>query len=254
MGLFDVFTGADETRKAAEAAATATLPFSGEVAGLGGVQFDAEGRTFDVTQAPEQQETAGLLQQAVRQALAGGAGTGATQAGEQLLQQAGGLNLEQRAQQRFDQLNQLQEQGRSERQAALEQRLFRQGRLDSTGGSRQIREAARGEELARGQLAAQSRDVALAEQQGLLGSALQALQVGGGLGAQQLQQGIQAAGARQGALTAPLAVGQFGLGAGQSVGTGQLAAAQLGAQAGQQTAGFSSGLLSGALSRINPGV
>lgn len=220
-------------RAGAAASAQATLPFSGSVEGLGGVTFDPGSREFTTTQSAQAQEQGTLFQNLFSQiGQQGLAGEGATQFGQNLIGQLGGFDIDTAAQERFAALDELQEQGRAERQAALEQRLFRQGRLDSTGGARQLQGQAEAEERARNLLAVESRTGALQEQQGLLSNALAAITGGSAATGGVLGQLAAAQAGQQQAAAAPLQAAQLGISAGSGAGAGQLQAARLTGQAG----------------------
>lgn len=208
----NIARGAQE--RAAKSVA-AVRPTDLTVAGLGGAAFDPATGQVTLTQDPRMQANMRMLDVLGKQqgggagALAGevtGYGQQALGTAERLLSEAGGFDPLAAAEQRFQRLQSVLQPERERRQQALESRLFKQGRLDSTGGYRGQAdlEAALAREDAM-LLDRQFQEAEQARQAALTGG----LQAGaGGTTAQQsqFQQFLQALGAQGDVAAAPLRV------------------------------------------------
>ena len=137
--------GGNIARRASEQAAKnvgAVRPTDINLTGVGGAAFDPRTGEVDFTSDPRQAQNLQMLQAltAAQGAGAGGAVPDVTRfAGQaadtssQLLQEAGGFDPLAAAEERFSRLRGVLERGRDDQRASTEERLFRQGRLDSTG-------------------------------------------------------------------------------------------------------------------------
>ena len=147
----NIARGASE--RAAKSVISAVTPGAAYLPGVGGVTYDPATGAPTVTADPAQQQQLRMLQELglSQGEQAGALAPGVTQFGEQaldtssrLLAEAGGFDPLAAAEARYSRLRSVLEPQRERDLSSLEARLFRQGRLDSTGGAVQLgeREAA----------------------------------------------------------------------------------------------------------------
>lgn len=207
--------GPNISRGASERAAKALVqvrPGDAVLPGVGGVTFDPVTGAPTITQDPNQTANLRMFQELGAgqggQAAAltpgvTGFGQEALDTSSRLLAEAGGFDPLAAAEQRYQRLRSVLEPQRERDLSSLEARLFRQGRLDSTGGALQLgeREAA----LAREDAMLLDRSFQEAEQarQAALAGGLQAGAAGTTVQQSGFQQALQAQQAQEQAALSP---------------------------------------------------
>jgi hypothetical protein len=222
---------ADATQAAAQQAAAAAKfdPYNVYAQGIGGATFDDKGELNISLDPRMEQFRQGLLRGAgqpsplfsqvgnlygnvaqnimgqargfgqVGQGVVGlgrdvaGAGAGLFGQGRTMLGQAAGLSPTDIASQQYDITRGLIEPEQARQRSSLEQRLFAQGRLGSSGGAQQFGRLLESQGQQRNQLLSQALGQGLATQGQLFGQGLQTIGAGQGmlgLGTQQIGQGI----------------------------------------------------------------
>lgn len=259
--------GGNIARRASESAAKsvgAVRPTDLSITGVGGASFDPRTGQVSLTGDPRQMENLRMLQ-----ALGAGQGAGAGEltpgvtgfgreafrTSTDLLRDAAGFDPLAAAEERFGRLRSVLERGREQQRQSTEERLFRQGRLDSTGrgqGSEVIGELERG--FAAEDVALLDRMFGEAEQarQQAIAQGLQAGASGTTAQQSQFQQALQAAGAQEQVATAPVRVAL----ASQTIAQNEAArrAAAAGALAGHNTAVAANGGGGGGFGSVAGGI
>jgi len=209
-------SGPNFARGAQERAAKSVAqvqPTDIQVGGVGGVTFDPTTGQVTTTQAPERAAALAQFPQLQAQLGAGatqlapgvtGFGQAAQQSSEALIRGATAFDPLQAAEERFARMQEALAPTRGRHEAALQEQLFRQGRLDSGIGAQQTAEQQAEFRLADLQALNELYGTAGAEQRAQLTAGLQAGAAGTTAQQSQFQQFLQGLQGQEQAATAPL--------------------------------------------------